>query len=34
MDIINIHSCTLFTKVLNDRLNVWAEKCHVYIEAQ
>ena len=24
----------LFTKVLNDRLNVWAEKYHVYIEAQ
>ena len=23
-----------FTKVLNDRLNVWAEKYHVYIEAQ
>ena len=24
----------LFTKVLNNRLNVWAEKYHVYIEAQ
>ena len=24
----------LFTKVLNDRLNVWAEKYHVYIETQ
>ena len=24
----------LFTKVLNDRLNVWVEKYHVYIEAQ
>ena len=24
----------LFTKVLNDRLNVWAEQYHVYIEAQ
>jgi len=23
-----------FTKFLNDRLNVWAEKYHVYIEAQ
>jgi len=24
----------IFTKVLNDRLNVWAEMYHVYIEAQ
>ena len=24
----------LFTKIINERLNLWAEKYHVYIEAQ
>ena len=25
---------TVFARVLNDRLNVWAKRYHVYIEAQ
>jgi len=24
----------LFTKIINDRLNKWAENCYVYVESQ
>ena len=31
---LNLLNSKLFTNIINERLDMWAEKYHVYIEAQ